>query len=94
VYGILLRFVRGMFTIHSYRTTPKPVLAAPPGPPLAHQRIGFQRDMNITSSFEELISIRKADGWMELLVVCVAFKLDKTDEQEQLRDWYRFWHDE
>ena len=31
---------------------------------------------------------------MELLVVCVAFKLDKTDEQEQLRDWYRFWHDE
>ena len=90
----MVRFVRGMFTIHFYRTMPKPFLTALPGPLLAHRDIGSLRDMNITSSFAELISIRKADSGTELLAVFVTLKLDKTDEQEQWRDWYRLWHDE
>jgi hypothetical protein len=94
VYGFVLRFVRGVFIIHFYRTMPQPVLTADPGPPLAHKGIGSLCGMDIPSTLPEVLSARKPDGGTELLALCVAFKLDKTDEQEQWRDWYRLWHDE
>jgi hypothetical protein len=70
-----------------FRTTP-------PGRLIAHQDTGIYmaRLLRARSRNSSLPETQTVDT--ELLALCVAFKLDKTDEQEQRRNWHRLWHDE